>query len=284
VIESTWPVELLGDLAAPEDGAIAIGPFGSSMKADVYVDEGVPLVRGTNLDGLPGFRGNFVFVDETTAARFGRCIISPGDLVFPHRGAIGSVGLAVDAPPGKWLMSTSMMKFRPNGERLDPLFAFHFFRSELGTHELLKNASQVGTPGIAQPLASLRTCEIPVPPIEVQRAIAGVLGALDDKIEHNKQTSRALERLARTVFRAWFVDFEPVKTKSAGAVTFPSMPSEVFDMLPTSMVDSDIGRVPDGWQVKPATEVADVGIGKTPPPQGAQVVLDEPVGSALGIH
>ena len=84
-----------------------------------------------------------------------------------------------------------------------------------------------------------------------QRAIAGVLGALDDKIEQNRRTARALERLARAIFRAWFVDFEPVKAKAAGA-RFLSLPcpSMVFDALPTRIVDSEIGLVPEGWEVK----------------------------------
>ena len=259
-----WEETTLGELSAPDDGAIAVGPFGSSMKSDVYVSEGVPVVRGANLDGHPGFRGEFVFVDEDTAARFGRCLIEPGDLVFPHRGAIGAVGLAVNDPPGKWLLSTSMMKFRAHRNRLDPLFAFHFFRSPQGRHELLKNASQVGTPGIGQPLVSLRSCQIPVPPIDEQHAIAGVLGALDDKIEQNRRTARALERLARAIFRAWFVDFEPVKAKAVGATSFPSMPQPVFDALPTGLVDFEIGPVPEGWEVKPLSSVCTLVSGGTP--------------------
>lgn len=107
------------------------------------------------------------------------------------------------------------MKFRADRERLNPLYAFYFFRSTSGRHELLKNASQVGTPGIGQPLASLRACEIPVPTIEEQHAIAALLGALDDKIDQNRRTARALERLARAIFRAWSVDFEPVKAKTS---------------------------------------------------------------------
>jgi type I restriction enzyme, S subunit len=263
--DTQWRVELLGDLAAPEDGAIAIGPFGSSMKSDLYVHEGVPVVRGTNLNGQPGFRGDFVFVDQDTATRFSRCILEPGDLVFPHRGAIGSVGIAVDAPPGRWLMSTSMMRFRANRDIIEPLFAFHFFRSPQGRHQLLKNASQVGTPGIGQPLASLRACEIPVPPIAEQRAIAGVLGALDDKIEQNRRTARALEGLARAIFRAWFVDFEPVKAKAAGAAAFPSMPRPVFDTLPIRFTDSVIGPVPEGWDVKALSACVHLTMGQSPP-------------------
>ena len=82
--------------------------------------------------------------------------------------------------------------------------------------------------------------EVRLPPIDEQHAIAGVLGALDNKIEQNRQTAGKLERLARAIFRAWFVDFEPVKAKVVGADSFPSMPQHVFDSLPTRFVDSEI--------------------------------------------
>lgn len=98
-------------------------------------------------------------------------------------------------------------------------------------------------------LRDQRRLEITLPPIDEQRAIAGVLGALDDKIEQNRRTAQALERLARAIFRAWFVDFEPVKAKAAGATAFPSMPQPVFDALPCRFVESEIGAVPDGWHV-----------------------------------
>lgn len=97
---------------------------------------------------------------------------------------------------------------------------------------------------------------VSVPSLDEQRAIAGVLGALDDKIEQNRRTAQALEKLARAIFRAWFVDFEPVKAKAAGATRFPSMPQPVFDALPTCFVDSDIGPVPEGWEVKALANAA----------------------------
>lgn len=103
-----------------------------------------------------------------------------------------------------------------------------------------------------------------VPVLAEQRAIAGVLGSLDDKIEQNRRTARALERLARAVFQAWFIDFEPVKAKAAGARSFPSMPNAVFDALPTRFVDSDIGAVPDGWEVKAIGDVVTTKGGGTP--------------------
>ena len=105
-------------------------------------------------------------------------------------------------------------------------------------------------------LTAQRQLNVALPEIDEQRAIAGVLGALDDKIEQNRRTARALERLARAIFRAWFVDFEPVKAKAAGATSFPSMPQSAFDALPTRFVDSEIGPVPEAWELKPITTIA----------------------------
>jgi type I restriction enzyme S subunit len=104
----------------------------------------------------------------------------------------------------------------------------------------------------------VREHRIPVPPLAEQRAIAGLLGALDDKIDQNRRISAALERLARAMFRAWFVDFEPIKAKAAGATYFPSMPQAVFDALPTRFVHSEFGPVPEGWEVKPVSEAFEV--------------------------
>ena len=103
---------------------------------------------------------------------------------------------------------------------------------------------------------NLNRIEVSHPLLPEQRAIAGVLGALDDKIEQNRRTARALERLARSIFRAWFVHFKPIKAKATGATSFPAMPQAVFDALPVRFVDSEIGPVPEGWELKPITTIA----------------------------
>lgn len=255
-MSNEWPITTIGELAADDDGAIAIGPFGSSMKANVYTETGIPVVRGNNLTGQPGFFGDLVFVPKEVANRFSRCLVRPGDLVFPHRGAIGEVGLVTAQGYDEWMLSTSMMKLRAHPEKLDSRFAFYYFRSPIGRHQLLRNASQVGTPGISQPLTSLRACEIKLPPLWEQRAIVEVLQALDDKIEQNRRTGRALEGLAQATFKAWFVDFEPVKAKAAGAASFPGIPAETFAALPDHLVDSPIGPVPQGWTVRSLSKAA----------------------------
>ncbi len=121
-----------------------------------------------------------------------------------------------------------------------------------------------GSPIPSTTRAAVYPREIAVPSLDEQRAIADVLGALDDKIEQNRRTAQTLERLARAIFRAWFVNFEPVKAKAAGATAFPSMPQPVFDALPIRFVDSDIGIVPEGWEVASLASIANVGSGKRP--------------------
>ena len=113
-----------------------------------------------------------------------------------------------------------------------------------------------GSPIPSTTRAAVYPRQIVVPEPDEQRAIASILGALDDKIEQNWRTTRALERLAQAIFRAWFVDFEPVKAKAAGAASFPSMSQPVFDALPTRFVDFETSPVPVGWEVKRIASIA----------------------------
>ena len=139
---------------------------------------------------------------------------------------------------------------------LDNTFLKYSLLTDYMQNQLTARSSGTTVSGIRQ--SELRKVEIWVPPIEEQCAIAGMLGALDDKIESNRCTSRTLERLARAIFRAWFVDFEPVKAKAAGSRSFPGMPQEVFDSLPTSFIESELGLVPGGWVMLPLDEAMDV--------------------------
>jgi type I restriction enzyme S subunit len=87
-----------------------------------------------------------------------------------------------------------------------PSFVTYYFKTPEGQHKLLANSSSVGVPSIAQPVSYVRKIEIPLPPLPEQRAIAAILGALDDKIELNCKMNRTLEAIARALFKQWFVD------------------------------------------------------------------------------
>jgi type I restriction enzyme S subunit len=94
------------------------------------------------------------------------------------------------------------------------------------------------------------------PPLEEQRAIAHILGTLDDKIELNRRINETLEAMARALFQSWFVDFDPVRAKAEGRD--PGLPQPLADLFPDSFEDSELGEIPKGWRVVSVYEVADV--------------------------
>jgi type I restriction enzyme, S subunit len=119
--------------------------------------------------------------------------------------------------------------------------------------------------GSAQPFISqgdARGIEIECPPIHQQKAIAHILGTLDDKIELNRKTSETLEAMAKALFKSWFIDFDPVRAKAEGRPT--GLPAEISDLFPDSFEDSELGEIPRGWQCCPFTQLVDVISGGTP--------------------
>ena len=107
---------------------------------------------------------------------------------------------------------------------------------------------------------------VKLPPLEEQREIAGVLGAFDDKIELNRRMNETLEAMARALFTSWFVDFEPVRAKMDGrwhrGESFPGLPADLYDLFPDRLVPSQLGDIPQGWEVKPLGEVIQLSYGK----------------------
>jgi type I restriction enzyme S subunit len=92
----------------------------------------------------------------------------------------------------------------------------------------------------------IRRLEIPLPPLATQRAIAHILGALDDKIELNRKTNETLEAMARALFQSWFVDFDPVRAKAAGRAP-DGMDEATAKLFPSEFEQSELGEVPKGW-------------------------------------
>ena len=149
-----------------------------------------------------------------------------------------------------------------------PEFVALYFKSPEGQHQLLANTSQVGVPSIAQPVTYLRTIRIPLPPLPEQRAIAHVLGTLDDKIELNRRMNETLEGMARALFKSWFVDFDPVRAKMEGrwrrGESLPGMPAELYDLFADRLVGSELGEIPEGWEVGVLDDVIELLSGGTP--------------------
>jgi type I restriction enzyme, S subunit len=255
----------IAECAADEPYATQIGPFGNALTPEAYLPSGVPLLRGVNVNRGRFHDAHFVFISEEDANRLTKFESFPGDVLLVHKGSLGQIGLMPETRRfQRYIMGNSMLRVRCNRNKLLPEYLHYWLRSPEGQHYLFSRVSQVGVPQIQRPLSTLREAALPVPPLPEQTAIAGVLGALDDKIEQNRRTARALERLARAIFQAWFVDFEPVKAKATGATSFPSMTEQVFDSLPTRFAGSEIGPVPEGWGVKALSRICTLVSGGTP--------------------
>ena len=108
----------------------------------------------------------------------------------------------------------------------------------------------------------LANIEAAQPRLAEQRAIAHILGTLDDKIELNRRMNETLEAMARALFKSWFVDFDPVRAKMEGRD--PCLPKPLADLFPDCLVDSEIGEIPEGWEVSRIGDEVDAVGGGTP--------------------
>ena len=149
-------------------------------------------------------------------------------IIYTHAGNIGNVAyIPDDSKYERYVVSQRQFYMRCNVREILPSFVTYYFKTHEGQHKLLANSSSVGVPSIAQPVSYLKQIEIPVPPLPEQRAIADVLGSLDDKIELNRRTNATLESMARAMFKAWFVESEDAK--GWNVVPLP----EVIDVNPS---------------------------------------------------
>jgi type I restriction enzyme, S subunit len=221
------------------------------------------VIRGT--DFIPVRFGNTQnvptrYLDERTV---GRRTLQANDIL------IETAGGTKDQSTGRSLLITKKMldKFdlpvtcasfarflRIGKKKAFPGYIFWYLQNE---HE---NGGfweyQVQHTGVArfQYTVFANTVDIPLPAIPTQRAIASILGSLDDKIELNRKTCETLEEMARAIFKSWFVDFDPVRAKAAGEKPASickrlGLTREMLDLFPSRLVDSELGEVPEGWNL-----------------------------------
>ena len=241
-----WPTMRLIDLAVPKKWALNGGPFGSKLVSKDYVESGVPVIRGGNLpDGARFSFDDLVFVSEDKADDLLANNAHPGDIIFTQRGTLGQVGIIpVDGTHRRYVISQSQMKLTVDETKANREFIYYFFRCP-ATVQRIKNHSLVaGVPHIN--LDILRNWEIPLPPLGTQRNIAVILSAYDDLIENNTRRIQILEQMARALYREWFVDFR-----------FPGHAK-------VKLVDSPVGRIPQGWEVQPLETCCHLVMGQSP--------------------
>ena len=222
---------------------ISMGPFGSNIKRDNYVDSGVPYLNGSNLSSYKLNEDSFNYVTKEKAESLGRCVAKRGDIIVTHRGTIGQISyIPNDSKYERYLTGNSQFRLTVKSKVIRPDFFVYYFHTRMGQYRLLANASQVGVPALARPTSTFKEVLVPVPKMEVQAAIMEILHSLDDKIEVNRRINDNLEAQAQALFKSWFVDFEPFRDGE--------------------FVESELGMIPKGWRVGKLGELCQFKRGK----------------------
>ena len=223
-----------------------MGPFGSNIKVENFIKDGVPVLNGANLQGFKLKEYSFNYVSEEKADSLGKANAYREDIVITHRGTLGQIiYIPIDSKYNRYVISQSQFRLTLNTNIVRPDYFVYYFHTRIGQHKIMVNASQVGVPALARPTSTFRDVTIDLPPLETQNKIMDILLSIDSKIELNRRINENLEQQAQALFNSWFVDFEPFKDGQ--------------------FVDSEQGMIPEGWKVVHAYEIFNINIGKTPP-------------------
>ena len=164
---------------------ISMGPFGSNIKVECFVDEGIPVLNGSNLEGYELKEESFRYVTEEKADSINKANAFRGDIVITHRGTLGQiVFIPQNSKYERYVISQSQFKVRCN-DKILPEYMVYYFHTRVGQHKLLSNASQVGVPALARPSTTFQKIDIDIPDLPSQRRIVAILQAIHDKIALN---------------------------------------------------------------------------------------------------
>ena len=185
---------------------IAMGPFGSNIKVSCFVDSGVPVLNGSNLEGFSLSEKTFRYVTRKKADSLNKANAHRGDIVITHRGTLGQiVFIPQDSKYDRYVISQSQFRMRCNDKVL-PEYLVYYFHTPIGQHKLLSNASQVGVPALARPSSTFQQIEVVLPELSIQKCVVEIISTIQKKIVNNQELNDNLEQQAQSYFQELFVD------------------------------------------------------------------------------
>jgi type I restriction enzyme S subunit len=200
-------------------------------------------------------------IDETTHNKLNRSKLQEGDILYSIAGSIGRMTV-VDSSILPANTNQAVAILRPIKELIDTQYLFYFLKDTKSQKNAMRRIVQSVQTNLS--LGELSSLEVAIPSLPMQIAIGNCMNNLDAKIASNNALSKTLEEIAQTIFKSWFIDFDPVKAKMAGEKP-AGMDAATAALFPDSMEESELGLIPKGWDVNPAAELFEVGIGRTPP-------------------
>jgi len=238
---------------------ISMGPFGSDIKVDNYISDGIPVLNGSNLTSHKLVEESFNYVSEEKANSLGKANARRGDIVITHRGTLGQVSyIPFNSKFDRYIISQSQFRVRFN-KNLDPIYFSYLMKSDYGQKKLLSFKNHVGVPALAQATTNFKDLEMFIHSLSDQQKIAKVLSDLDAKIELNNRINAELEGMAKLIYDYWFMQFDfPYDSAQA--------PGKPYKSSGGKMVwNEELKReVPEGWGVKRLHEIANITMGQSP--------------------
>ena len=183
---------------------IAMGPFGSNIKVSCFVDSGVPVLNGSNLEGFSLSEKTFRYVTREKADSLNKVNAHRGDIVITHRGTLGQiVFIPQDSKYDRYVISQSQFRVRCNDKVL-PEYLVYYFHTPIGQHKLLSNASQVGVPALARPSSTFQQIEVVLPELSIQKRVVEIISTIQKKIVNNQELNDNLQQQAAALFSSLY--------------------------------------------------------------------------------
>lgn len=212
-------------------------------------------IRAADMDGGRVLFESAELINDVALARIRKGIGAPGDILFSHKGTVGKLAVVpLDAPA--FVCSPQVTFWRSlDADGIDQRFLYDYLHSNEFSDQWRARKGETDMADYVS-LTAQREFTLRLPDIKSQRAIGGLLGAIDDKINLNREINRRLEDLASAFFKSWFVDFDPVVAKRDGK-TPVGVPAEALHLFPSHFEDSALGPIPKEWRIAPLDAVAD---------------------------
>lgn len=189
---------------------IAMGPFGSNIKVSCFVDSGVPVLNGSNLEGFSLSEKAFRFVTKEKADSLNKANAHRGDIVITHRGTLGQIAfIPQDSRYDRYVISQSQFRVRCNDKVL-PEYLVYYFHTPIGQHKLLSNASQVGVPALARPSSTFQQIEVVLPELSIQKRVVEIISTIQNKIANNQELNDNLYAQAKAIFDNHFINIDAI--------------------------------------------------------------------------
>ncbi|GGB67590.1 restriction endonuclease subunit S [Shewanella inventionis] len=266
-----WPTVKLGEYCS-KIGSGATPKGGNS----VYLDSGdISLIRSQNIYNDRFKAEGLVYITSEAAQKLKNVIIEPNDVLINITGdSVARVCLAPNEYlPARVNQHVAILRVVP--DEFDHRYLRYFLTSNKMQNYLLTIASTGGTRN-ALTKTMLESLEVSKPPLGVQKQIGDVLENFESKIMLNSITNQTLEEMAQTIFKSWFVDFDPVKAKMNGEQP-EGMDAATASLFPEKLVESELGLIPEGWELKTLKSLSEkISKGTTPSKMDLESATDEP--------